>query len=195
METCRPFIVAHSPELGRHFVATRDILPLTEILTEKIAVIGPATKTTPVCLECFVQLKMAGELIWERPTPNILINNLKIIENGMICRCKGCNFPMCEKHSNSLDLNDFHKSDECKMLEMSNLGPTVELETESLPHACIFLARMWKLQTCNPDLFNSLYQLMEGDTTDIVSSFSYYLYKQRIYLYFVPEINWKVSSA
>lgn len=56
------------------------------------------------------------------------------------------------------------------MLATSKLGPTFQdLQSESLIHACIFLARMWKLKGQNPDLFNSLYQLMDGDTNDIVS--------------------------
>jgi len=49
---CRPFKVDISETFGRHLVATRNILPLEEILFEKVAVLGPATKTVPVCLEC-----------------------------------------------------------------------------------------------------------------------------------------------
>jgi len=52
--------VAISPELGRHFVATRDISPLHEILTEKAAVVGPATKALPICLECLNPFSVQG---------------------------------------------------------------------------------------------------------------------------------------
>ncbi len=47
---CRPFRIDVSETFGRHFVATRDISPLEEILNDRVAVFGPATKTVPVCL-------------------------------------------------------------------------------------------------------------------------------------------------
>ena len=49
---CRPFRIDNSTTFGRHLVATRDIVPLEEILNEKVAVLGPATKSPPICLEC-----------------------------------------------------------------------------------------------------------------------------------------------
>ena len=49
---CLPYKVVNQTGLGRHFVATRDIKPLELILKEPAAVIGPATKTKPVCLNC-----------------------------------------------------------------------------------------------------------------------------------------------
>lgn len=58
---CRPFRIGNSPEFGRHFVATRDILPLQEILCEKAAVIGPATQAIQVCLECLIPIELEGK--------------------------------------------------------------------------------------------------------------------------------------
>ena len=50
---CMPFRIDHSdPAMGRHFVATRNIRPLELILMEDAAVVGPATKTKPLCLNC-----------------------------------------------------------------------------------------------------------------------------------------------
>ena len=56
------------------------------------------------------------------------------------------------------------------MLEGSKMGPNIiNLNEDSLAHACIFLGRMWKLKKMDSDLFNDLYFLMDGDTADIVS--------------------------
>ena len=51
---CAPFIVKDAgPENGgRHFVSSRNIKALEVILIDHPAVIGPSTKTFPVCLEC-----------------------------------------------------------------------------------------------------------------------------------------------
>ena len=51
-EICFPFKVINSDVLGRHFIATRDIKPLELILVDPPAVVGPATKTKPVCIIC-----------------------------------------------------------------------------------------------------------------------------------------------
>ena len=49
---CLPFKVVNSDRLGRHFVATRDIKPLELILVDSPGVVGPSTKTKPVCIVC-----------------------------------------------------------------------------------------------------------------------------------------------
>jgi hypothetical protein len=51
----------NSPEFGRHFIATRDILPLQEILLEKAAVIGPAAQAVQICLECLIPVELDGK--------------------------------------------------------------------------------------------------------------------------------------
>ncbi len=60
-EYCRPFKIVNSPEFGRHFIATRDILPLQEILLEKAAVIGPAAQAVQICLECLIPVELDGK--------------------------------------------------------------------------------------------------------------------------------------
>ena len=47
-----PFRVEEDEKRGRHLIATRDIQPLELVLRDTPVVIGPATKTPPVCLEC-----------------------------------------------------------------------------------------------------------------------------------------------
>jgi len=77
---------------------------------------------------------------------------------------------MCKLHETSTSSNKYHDSDECRMLEESGLGPNIlDLTEDSLVHACIFLARMWKIKKDDSALFENLYFQMDGDTNDIVS--------------------------
>ena len=52
MYACLPYSICASQKLGRHFVATRDIKPLELVLLDQPGVVGPATKTSPVCIVC-----------------------------------------------------------------------------------------------------------------------------------------------
>ena len=47
-----PYKIENSEKFGRYFVATRDIKPLELILVDEPGVVGPATKTKPVCIVC-----------------------------------------------------------------------------------------------------------------------------------------------
>ena len=49
---CLPYRIQTSKGVGRHFVATRDIKPLELIVSDAPGVVGPATKTRPVCIVC-----------------------------------------------------------------------------------------------------------------------------------------------
>ena len=60
---CLPYKIVNSERFGRHFVATRDINPLELILVDDVAVVGPATKTNPVCIVCLNPSK--GEFRYE----------------------------------------------------------------------------------------------------------------------------------
>lgn len=51
--TCRPYAVATSPELGRHWVAARDIAAGEVLLEERPLVVGPKAGSLPVCLACY----------------------------------------------------------------------------------------------------------------------------------------------
>ncbi|XP_040576657.1 SET domain-containing protein SmydA-8-like [Lepeophtheirus salmonis] len=53
---CLPYTICVSPKSGRHFEATRDISAGETILVDEDSVVGPATKTEPLCLECFKSL-------------------------------------------------------------------------------------------------------------------------------------------
>ena len=57
-------------------VAVRDIQPLEMILWEEPAVVGPYSKSTIGCLQCFKKLNTHS--------PNLYT-------------CSKCNFPMCDK--------------------------------------------------------------------------------------------------
>ena len=50
--SCLPYRVSTNSKRGRHFIATRSIQPLELILVDVAGVVGPATKTAPVCLAC-----------------------------------------------------------------------------------------------------------------------------------------------
>ena len=101
---CFPFKIEESEEFGRYFVATRDIQPLELVLIDKPAVVGPATKTRPICLECF-----KGPL---EP------------ENSV--RCQGCHFPLCKSCAAvSTSKAVYHGDVECEILAKANIGKLV----------------------------------------------------------------------
>lgn len=50
---CRPYVVATSPELGRHWVAARDVAVGEVLLEEQPLAVGPKAGTPPVCLTCY----------------------------------------------------------------------------------------------------------------------------------------------
>ena len=53
-----PYKIESSEKFGRYFVATRDIKPLELILLDEPGVVGPATKTKPVCIVCLNPAKI-----------------------------------------------------------------------------------------------------------------------------------------
>ena len=87
-------------EFGRFFVATRDISPLELVLIDQPAVVGPATKTKPICLEC-----LKGPL-----------------SLSTSIRCEGCHFPMCQNCHVKLSKNSrrLHTERECIILAKCN---------------------------------------------------------------------------
>lgn len=50
---CHPYAVTASPELGRHWVAARDIAAGEVLLEERPLVVGPKAGSPPVCLACY----------------------------------------------------------------------------------------------------------------------------------------------
>lgn len=51
-QRCLPYRVCRDDRRGRHLIATREIEPLELVLHDDPAVVGPATRTPPVCLGC-----------------------------------------------------------------------------------------------------------------------------------------------
>lgn len=51
--TCRPYVVATSPELGRHWVTVRDVAVGEVLLEERPLAVGPKAGSPPVCLTCY----------------------------------------------------------------------------------------------------------------------------------------------
>ena len=84
----------------RYFVATRDIQPLELVVIDEPAVVGPATKTRPICLEC---LKPPDET-----------------NEGF---CRECGFIICQ----DCEKKDrkFHVKAECEILASSGLNKEV----------------------------------------------------------------------
>ena len=77
-------------------MATRDISPLELVLIDQPAVVGPATKTKPICLEC-----LKGPL-----------------SLSTSIRCEGCHFPLCQNCHVQLSNNSrkLHTDRECNIL-------------------------------------------------------------------------------
>ena len=167
---CLPWRIEESDEFGRFFVATRDIEPLELILVDKAAVIGPATKTKPICLECL-----------QRPQDSL-----------ELAKCKGCQFPLCSRCVKLAGMT-FHASKECDFLAKcshrvkvslnenfmrplssnSNLIQALDLNEDSLLYASIFLLRMILLQESNPDEHSRMSFLMDGNTSDLMDHASF----------------------
>ena len=86
-DTCLPFKVENSSEVGRYVVATRDILATELIITEEAAAFGPVPNTVPRCLACLASLE-----------PDTAVS------------CDKCNFPFC---SQACCNSEFHVNNEC----------------------------------------------------------------------------------
>jgi len=144
---CMPFKIDHSPTKGRHFVATRNIRPLELVVHEDPAVVGPATKTKPLCLNCLQPA--TGE-----------------------DRCSGCNFPCCGKCSGALSERSLHSEEECRILRDLGYGTSITdfEKNTSLVYACIWIYRAFRWKENNPEYFNYISRyLMAGDTSDLES--------------------------
>jgi hypothetical protein len=156
---CYPFEVRESEEFGRFFVATRDISPLELVLIDQPAVVGPATKTKPICLEC-----LKG--------PLSLSTSIK---------CDGCHFPLCQNCHVQLSNNSrkLHTVRECNILAKCERSKAIEIEKDSILYATIFLLRMCLLEEDKPGMYKRLHFLMDGDTSDLQDkdSFSWQISK------------------
>jgi len=152
-QECYPFEVRESEEFGRFFVATRDISPLELVLIDQPAVVGPATKTKPICLEC-----LKG--------PLSLSTSIK---------CEGCRFPLCQNCHVQLSNNSrkLHTVRECNILAKCERSKAIEFEKDSILYATIFLLRMCLLEEDKPGMYKRLDFLMDGDTSDLQDNDSF----------------------
>ena len=140
-QKCFPFRIAKDETRGRFFVATRDIEPLETILCDRPSVIGPSTKSSPVCLEC-----------------------LKILTSNDFVRCSNCNFPMCCNECTLVGVR--HSSVECDYLKNYD-GVRVKIGVVNPVYACVFVLRMWLLRLSSPKEFDRVDFLMQGITADL----------------------------
>merc|ERR1719264_773166 len=118
-------------------VATRDIDPLELILVEEPAVVGPYSKSTNGCLQCF-----------------------KKVDNTF--RCPGCRFPMCNERCTK---GNRHK-DECEFFKMhdklqkesnnnsNNLIRLITSSPEVTSHVFVTPLRMLLKKKTDPKTFS-----------------------------------------
>lgn len=96
--TCKPFKMSQSPEIGRYLEATRNMESDSFILTELPLVVGPKwvqdEMEMPVttCVGCF--------------------SNIPVISAA---RCKSCHWPACKPDCSGLEAEKLHKI-ECGVL-------------------------------------------------------------------------------
>ena len=95
----------------RYFVATRDIQPLELVVVDEAAVIGPSTKTKPLCLECL------------KP-PTQVLPGKSLDQIDQLHYCKGCGFLMCAK-CDQIENKKLHLRQECDILAGSGLNKEV----------------------------------------------------------------------
>ncbi|XP_060852323.1 SET domain-containing protein SmydA-8-like [Rhopalosiphum padi] len=82
-----PYEVAESPELGRHWVAVRDIAAGEVLLEERPLVVGPKAGSPPVCLTCYAP------------------------DSGY--RCSACGWPVCGPRCQAAPV---HRDAECPLI-------------------------------------------------------------------------------
>uniref|UniRef100_A0A0K2VAX9 C2H2-type domain-containing protein n=1 Tax=Lepeophtheirus salmonis TaxID=72036 RepID=A0A0K2VAX9_LEPSM len=140
---CLPYTICVNPKSGRHFEATRDISAGETILVDEASVVGPATKTEPLCLECF--------------------KSLDKVSKKSLCKC---GFYLCIE---CINLNGGHHELECNQIQ-TTAKHILEMDDglyKKLEYACVFLLRFWMLRKYNPVIWNRLNLLSSGETKDL----------------------------
>jgi len=111
---CYPFKVEFREKLGRILVASRKIKRGELICREAPAIVGPYSRTSPQCLECF-----------------------KLLPAGHKYICPGCRFPMCDS---TCDNGRYHR-EECKILANADVSVT-NLECVDVQYSAIAVLRL-----------------------------------------------------
>lgn len=106
----RPYAVAVSPELGRHWVAARDIAAGEVLLEERPLAVGPKAGSPPVCLACYAP--------------------------GGQGACSACGWPVCGPRCEAAPV---HRAGECALIagHYDPLRPAVNCFV--LPLRCMLL--------------------------------------------------------
>ncbi|KAA0203419.1 hypothetical protein HAZT_HAZT011229 [Hyalella azteca] len=132
---CKPWKINKCPELGRYFLATRDIAPGELLLSDSPLLIGPKQITEPVCLACY------------RPV------------DGQY-RCKKCGFPMCDADCQQAEAHE----PECEAVSESGMPVKVSLfgQNNSL-YECIMPLRLLSLRDNQTSLWRRLMTLESHD--------------------------------
>lgn len=86
-DACRPYAVAECPELGRHWVAARDIAAGEVLLEERPLVAGPKAGSPAVCLACYAP--------------------------GARAACSACGWPVCGPECETAPV---HRDAECPLI-------------------------------------------------------------------------------
>jgi len=97
--TCFPYKVEYRDKMGRILVATRNIKKGEVICEEKPAIVGPYSRSTPQCLQCF-----------------------RTLQSDHQYTCSGCGYPMC---GDQCCKGNYHK-EECMVFMKAGLRAKVE---------------------------------------------------------------------
>ncbi|CAL4065040.1 unnamed protein product [Meganyctiphanes norvegica] len=96
-DSCRPFAISRSKELGKHLIASRDLDVDTIIVTEAPLVLAPKQVSEPLCLGCYK--KVSGDY-----------------------RCSKCKWPLC---SNECEGKPYHQM-ECEVTKKAGVNIIIE---------------------------------------------------------------------
>ena len=137
---------------------------------EDPAVVGPATKTKPLCLNCLQPATGEDRYIYLTKYQRLQFQNIKSKNKQChIFRCSGCNFPCCEKCSGVLSERSLHSEEECRILRDLGYGTSITdfEKNTSLVYACIWIYRAFRWKENNPEYFNyiSRYLMAGRDNT------------------------------
>ena len=114
--TCFPYKVEYRDKMGRILVATRNIKKGEVICEEKPAIVGPYSRSTPQCLQCF-----------------------RILQPDHQYTCSGCGYPMC---GDQCSKGSYHK-EECMVFMKAGLKVKVkDMECFDSQYSAISVLRL-----------------------------------------------------
>ncbi|KAF5291573.1 hypothetical protein FQR65_LT01886 [Abscondita terminalis] len=130
---CRPFEMQNDEQIGRHFVATKDIAEGDIIFQEKPLVVGPLQLTLPTCMGC-------GNYI-----------NVKSVTS-----CSKCGWPMCCKDCE----NDPSHAPECYYtVKRGQKVSITNFEVHHPIYRCVTVLRCLYQKQFAPDVWKKIVKL------------------------------------